>query len=87
MCGNNEVLETSWLLRQRVDGCSDKWQSTNIGQTWFTREIRESRNENAVHGAEHDASSEDDYYYNDDGVNFEVNFEAFSGSHIHNRLI
>jgi hypothetical protein len=37
VCGNEEVLKTSWLLRSRVDGCVDKWKSSLIGQNTFTR--------------------------------------------------
>jgi len=36
VCGDEEVLETSWLLRSRVDDCLDKWKSTLIGQNTFT---------------------------------------------------
>src|SRR5437867_2646366 len=37
VCGNEEVLKTSWLLMSRVDDCLDKWKSTLIGQNTFTR--------------------------------------------------
>jgi len=37
VCGNEEVLVTSWLLRSRVDNCLDKWKSTLIGENIFTR--------------------------------------------------
>ena len=32
-----ERLETSWLLRVRVDDCVDKWRTTLIGQNTFIR--------------------------------------------------
>lgn len=41
MCGNDEVLQTSWLLRQRADDCSDKWLTTTIGETTFKRQFDE----------------------------------------------
>ncbi|CAH1779432.1 unnamed protein product [Owenia fusiformis] len=37
-CHNGEaILETSWILRSTVDTCEDKWKSTMIGQSTFTR--------------------------------------------------
>ena len=34
----HEALHTSWLLRSKVDTCTDIWQSTRIGRDIFTRE-------------------------------------------------
>lgn len=38
VCGSQEVLMTSWLMRSRVRSCLDKWKSTVIGQDTFTRD-------------------------------------------------
>lgn len=38
MDGNDEVLETSWMLRQRAADCSDKWLVTSIGEMVFKRQ-------------------------------------------------
>lgn len=37
MCGGEEVITTSWMLRVKVDSCDDKWKSVYIGRNHFTR--------------------------------------------------
>ena len=37
MCDGQEVIMTSWMLRVRVDTCTDKWKSVHIGRDYFTR--------------------------------------------------
>jgi len=39
ICGTNktEILETTWLLRSKVDSCGDNWKSTLYGENSFTR--------------------------------------------------
>lgn len=39
ICGENktEVLESTWLLRSKIDKCGDIWKSTMYGENSFTR--------------------------------------------------
>jgi hypothetical protein len=40
ICGENkaEMIETTWLLRSKLDKCGDNWKSTMYGEDTFTRE-------------------------------------------------
>lgn len=39
ICGENrtEVLESTWLLRSKIDNCGSNWKSTMYGENSFTR--------------------------------------------------
>lgn len=56
MCDNDEVLQTSWLLRQRADNCSDKWLITSIGQTMFKRQYETSETKNVLNNQHYSPS-------------------------------
>lgn len=38
ICGENntEIIESTWLLRSKIDKCSDNWKSTLYGENSFT---------------------------------------------------
>ncbi|XP_031553095.1 uncharacterized protein LOC116290228 [Actinia tenebrosa] len=40
ICGENktEIIETTWLLRSKLEKCGDNWKSTMYGENSFTRE-------------------------------------------------
>lgn len=56
MCDNDEVLQTSWLLRQRADNCSDKWLITSIGQSMFKRQYETSETKNVLNNQHYSPS-------------------------------
>jgi len=62
ICGDEEEIQTTWLLRSRIDNCGDKWKSTLIGQNTFTRKqqivIRQNtRNKRSIEAASSSTTS------------------------------
>lgn len=48
MCDTDEVLQTSWLLRQRAGDCSDKFLITTFGETKFKRQLETNKPKEVV---------------------------------------
>ncbi|XP_078571859.1 avidin-related protein 7-like [Branchiostoma floridae x Branchiostoma japonicum] len=37
ICGGHAELHTTWVYRQKVDGCDDRWLAARVGEDTFTR--------------------------------------------------
>lgn len=56
MYDNDELLQTSTLLRQRVDNNPNKWLTTTIGESKFVRNFEISGTKNVVSNQHYSAT-------------------------------